>query len=173
MKALRLYVRLVDRLSTIVGLAVSVLVPAMMLVIAYEVCVRYFLRSPTVWVFDTAVFMFGYVGLLAGAYVLRRNLHINVDVVHARLTPRGKAVIDSLTMPIVIFFLVLVVIYGWQFAADGIGRGVRRPSEWGPPLGHYMLMIPIGAGLLLLQAVANWIRNLYRAITDTDFDAWK
>ncbi len=170
MKALKLYVRLVDRMSVVIGLAMSVLVPAMMLVITYEVVVRYFLRKPTVWAFDTAIFMFGYIGLLAGAYVLKHNTHINVDLIHSQLSPRGKAILDSITAPLVFFFLVLVIIYGWAYAWDGLSHGMRRPSEWGPPMGHFMLMIPVGALLLLLQAIANWIRNLHLALTDKVFE---
>lgn len=170
MKAIKLYVRLVDRLSTLIGLAMSLLIPAMMLVITYEVVLRYFLRSPTVWAFDTAIFMFGYVGLLSGAYALKHGLHINVDILHARFSARRRAVIDSITAPLVCFFLVLVIVYGWRSGWDAWSHGARRPSEWGPPLGHFMLMIPLGALLLLLQAVANWLRSLHRAITDRELE---
>lgn len=167
MKALRFYVRFVDRMSEWFGIAMSVLVPFMMLVITYEVVVRYFLRSPTVWAFDTAIFCFGYIGLLAGAHALKNGKHINVDLFHSRLSPRGKAILDSITAPLVFFFLVLVIIYGGEYAWDGLKIGIRRPTEWGPPMGHFLLMIPVGALLLLLQAVANWARNLHLAITNT------
>jgi len=170
MQALKLCLRWIDRLSEISGLAVSVLIPAMMLVITYEVVLRYFFRSPTVWAFDTAIFMFGYIGLIAGAYALKHGAHVNVDVFYVRLSPRGQAVIDSITLPLVLFFLILVLIQGGEAALDGIARGIRRPTEWGPPLGHFMLMIPIGAGLLILQAAANWIRALYFATTGRELE---
>lgn len=171
MKALKLYVRLVDRTSVLIGLAMSMLIPAMMLVTTYEVVVRYFLRKPTVWAFDTAIFMFGYIGLLAGAYALKHKSHINVDLIHSRLSPRGKAILDSITAPLIFFFLVLVVIYGGDTAWEGFSSGIRRSTEWAPPMGHLLLMIPLGAFLLLLQGIANWIRNLHLAITDRAFDA--
>ena len=171
MKALKLYVRIIDRLSVLIGLAMSVLVPVMMLVITYEVVVRYFFKKPTVWAFDTAIFMFGYIGLLAGAYVLKHNKHINVDVIHSRLSPRGKAILDSITAPLILFFLVLVVIYGGDTAWEGIKSGIRRSTEWGPPLSHYLLVIPVSAFFLILQVIANWIRNLHLAITDKELDA--
>jgi len=170
MKAIRLYVRLVDRLSTLVGLAMAVLIPAMVLVVAYEVVMRYFLRSPTVWAFDTAIFLFGYIGLLSGAYALRHGKHVSVDIVQARLSPRHQAVVDSVTALLVFFFLVLVVIYGWRSGWDAFTHGYRRPSEWGPPLGHFMLMIPLGGLLLLLQAAANWLRSLHLAITGRELE---
>lgn len=170
MKALKLYVRTIDRMSHLFGVAMAVLVPVMMLDITYEVVVRYFLRKPTVWAFDTAIFCFGYIGLLAGAYAMRYRSHINVDLIHSRLSPRGKAILDAISAPLVFFFLVLVIIYGGEYAWDGIKFGVRRPTEWGPPLGHFLAMIPFGAFLILLQAIANWIRDLHLAITSRVLD---
>ena len=171
MKAIRFYIRTIDRISDFVGTAVSVLIPIMVLVIAYEVVVRYFFRHPTVWAFDTAIFIFGYVGLLGGAYVLKRREHISVDIFHSKLSRRGQAVIDSITAPLVFFFLVLVVIYGWEAAITGISRGIRRSTEWAPPLGHYLLLLPVSAGLLILQGLANWIRDLHMALTGRDIEA--
>ena len=165
MKALKLYIRVVDRISHFFGMAMSVLVPVMMLVITYEVVVRYFLRKPTVWAFDIAIFCFGYIGLLGGVYAMRHRSHINVDLIQSRLSPRGKAILDAATAPLVFFFLVLVIIYGGEYAWDGFKIGIRRPTEWGPPLRHFLAMIPFGAFLLLLQALANWIRDLHLAIT--------
>jgi TRAP-type mannitol/chloroaromatic compound transport system permease small subunit len=165
MRAVRLFVGLVDRLSTIIGWVVAVLVPAMPIVILYEVISRAVFGLPTVWAFDTSVFLFGYTGLLAGAYVHRRRQHISVDILYVKLSPRGRAVVDLLTELLVIFFLTLVVIYGWRAAESAIRLGTRRPSEWGPPIGHFMLMIPVGAGLLILQSVAHWLRCLHLALT--------
>ena len=170
MKLIRFYIRVVDRVSDLVGMTVSILIPVMALVVCYEVVLRYFFREPTVWAFDTAIFIFGYVGLLGGAYVLKRREHINVDVFHHKLSRRGQAVIDSLTAPRIFFFLILVVIYGWESAITGISRGIRRPTEWGPPLGHYLMLLPVSASLLILQGLANWLRDLHLALTGRDVE---
>jgi len=46
----------------------------------------------------------------------------------------------------------------------------KTPTAWGPPMGHFKLMMPIGGMLLLLQGSAMWIRNLYKAITNKDLE---
>jgi len=165
MDTLQFILRLIDRLSSFVGTAVSVLLPALTLVLTFEVVARYFFERPTIWAFDMAIFMFGYLGLLAGAYVLKEKEHINVDLIYGRFSPRGKAVLDVITGLLFFFFMTLVVAYGWKAAYSALSFGDHRPTEWGPPLGHFKLMIPVGALLLLLQGLANWIRNLYLAIT--------
>jgi len=87
MKIIKLYIRFVDSLNEKIGLAMSVLVPGMMIVLVYEVVSRYVFKNPTIWVYDTAIFMFGYCGLLAGAHVYKRNEHVNVDIILVRLSP--------------------------------------------------------------------------------------
>ena len=171
MRLFNAVLRAVDRLSEGIGLLVSVLMPAMVVVLAIEVVARYVFNRPTLWAYDTAIFMFGYTGLLGGAYALKRKEHINVDLFYARLSPRGKAVLDVITGLLFFFFMALVVIYGWGTAIEAIEGGEATATLWGPPIGHFKLMIPIGAALLILQGLANWIRSLYLAATNKELDA--
>ncbi len=168
MRVLRLFIRTVDWVSDRLGLMLSVLLPVMVLVLTYEVVARYVFKNPTVWAYDMAIFMFGYTGLLCGAHLLRRKEHINVDLVYERLSPRKRAILDSITGLLFFFFIVLVIIYSSKTAFFALKMGQKTATEWAPPVGHFKLMIPVGAFLLLLQGFANWIRSLYRAITDKE-----
>lgn len=168
--ALKFFVRIVDRLSKLIGIGVSVLIPTMTLVLTFEVVARYVFRRPTIWAFDTSIFLYGYCSLLAGAYVLQEGEHISVDIIYERFSPRWKAIMDVLTGLLFFFFIILVVVYGWKAAYSALLFGDRTPTEWGPPVGHFKLMLPVGAILLLLQGIAKWIRNFYLAITGKELE---
>ena len=170
MKGLRLFIRTVDTISDLVGRGISVVLPAMVLVLTYEVVARYVFEKPTLWAFDMSIFMFGYCGLLSGAYVLRKRQHINVDILFERLPPRAKAATELVTGLLFFFFIALVVIYGWEEAYVAIKNGYHSPTEWGPPVGHFKLMIPVGAFLLLLQGLANWLRSLYMVVAGKELE---
>jgi TRAP-type mannitol/chloroaromatic compound transport system permease small subunit len=170
MQALKVFIRIVERLNTWIGVAVSVLLPAMAIALTYEVVARYLFRRPTIWAYDMAIFMFGYCGLLAGAYVLMEKAHVNVDIIYMRLSRRGKAAMDVITGLLFFFFIILVIIYGWKAAIFALELGKRTNTEWAPPVGHFRLMIPVGAFLLLLQGLANWIRDLYLVITNKELE---
>ncbi len=170
MGALKLFIRISNKISEFIGLTVSVLMPAMVLVLTIEVVARYFFDRPTIWVYDTAIFMFGYLGLLSGAYVLKHKAHINVDMVVNLFSPRGKAVLESIFGLVFFYFMVLVVYYCWIAGVDAFMAGDRTATEWGPPLGHFKLVIPVGAFLLLMQGLANWIQSLYLAITGRELE---
>jgi TRAP-type mannitol/chloroaromatic compound transport system permease small subunit len=171
MSILKIFVRYTDRITSWIGLASSALMPLMVFVIAFEVVSRYFFDHPTIWAYDMAIFFFCYCGLLSGAYVLRLNEHINVDILYSRLSPRGKAVLDSITYLFLFFFIILVIIYSWKYAILALSIGERTNSEWGPPAGHYKLMIPIGGFLIFAQALSNWTKNLYRAFTGKELES--
>lgn len=165
MTLLKLLLRSIDRLSVIVGYSVAVFVPLMILSLVYEVTSRYFFHAPTLWAQDVSIFLFGYIGLLGGAFVMKEHAHINVDLIYARLSLRGRAMCDVMSGVVIMFFLILVVIYAWHEGIKAITLGLRRPTDWAPPMGHFILAISIGGFLLLLQTFAHWIRNWHLLLT--------
>lgn len=170
MKIIQRIIRLIDKISDVIGISVSVLLPAMALVLTYEVVARYVFERPTIWAFETSVFMFGYCGLLSGAHILKCKEHINVDVLYNRLSVRWKSLLNVITGLLFFFFIILVIIYGWKATSVALHYSERSPSEWGPPVAHFKLMIPVGGFLLLLQGLADWIRNLYFVLTNKELD---
>lgn len=171
MTQLALLLRLIDRLSMIAGYSVSVLVPFMILSLVYEVVSRYFFNAPTLWAQDVSIFLFGYIGLLGGAFVMKEHAHITVDLFYARMTARLRAACDVITALTGMFFLILVVIYCSRAGIDAIQHGLRRPTDWAPPVGHFFLAIAVGAFLLLLQTFAHWLRSLHLLLTDRPWPA--
>jgi TRAP-type mannitol/chloroaromatic compound transport system permease small subunit len=156
---------LIDRISEWIGLTVRWLVPAMVVVISFEVVARYLFGRPTIWVYDMAIFLFGYSALLGGAYALKHKNHINVDVVYMGFTDRRKAFSDVVSGLLIGFFLFLIIKYGFKSAIHALEIGERTNTEWAPPIGHFKLLIPVSAVLLFLQGLANWIRSLFLCIT--------
>lgn len=160
MERLRFVAAAIDRLSERTGRALSWLLPLMVLVIAFEVVARYLFSAPTIWAYDSALMLYAWLGLLGGAFAMKRGAHIRVDLFTARLPPRGQAVLELVGAPLIGFFLCLVV---WQVgtaALDALLAGSRRPTEWAPPLVLFLGAAPLGAGLLLLQLASQVIKAL-------------
>lgn len=168
MRMLRSFIYITGLISEWSGRAVSVLIPAMAAALVFEVVARYVFDSPTVWAHETSIFMFGYAGTLAGAYVLKYRAHISVDVVYARLSPRVKAILDSITALIFFCAVGLVIYKGWGSAMFALATDAHSSSTWGPPLAHFRFVIPVGGFLLILQGISNWLRDLYFAITNKE-----
>jgi len=150
----------IEAVSDRTGRAVAVAMPLMVLAIGWEVFARYALNAPTIWAYDTALMLWAWMGLVGGAMAMRQDRHIRVDILVQHLPVRARALLELLTLPLVVFFLGLVV---WQVgltALDALASGARRPTEWAPPLVLFLAPAVLGAALLLLQCAATAIRAL-------------
>ncbi|MCS4504267.1 TRAP transporter small permease subunit [Arhodomonas aquaeolei] len=143
---------------------VSVLVFVMVAVISYEVVMRYFFNSPTVWALELSTLLLGPYFMLAGPYLLHVGGHVNVDVLYARLPRRVAAGFDCLTFPVIIALCVIVVHESWPVAMDAYANGETSFSAWNPPVWPVKLLVPVSFSLLLAQALAETVRAARRAM---------
>ncbi|HHZ09712.1 MAG TPA: TRAP transporter small permease subunit [Rhizobiales bacterium] len=165
MERLRTIAALIDGLSERTGRALSWLMPAMVVVIAVEVAARYVFAAPTIWAYDSALMAYAWLGLVGGAFAMKRGAHIRVDLITAHLSPRGRAVLELVGAPFVAFFLVLVVWQVGMASLDALASGSRRPTEWAPPLILFLATAPLGGALLLLQLASQMIRAIEVLVT--------
>ena len=157
--------RFIDRVSYWSGTITSFLIYAMLGSLLIEVIARYAFNSPTSWAHDVATYSFGAYFMLGAAYALRSGRMISVDIIFGRLSRRNQAIVNSLTF---IFFLSVCYVLIWQSGHDALLSWNARErsiySTWGPPLYPLKMVVPIATFMLLLQGVANVIREVTIAL---------
>ena len=89
------------RISCYVLLLAMILVP-------YEVVMRYVFNSPTSWSMEMTQFLFCTMVVLGGGWVLLKGSHVNVDIVYNRFGTRTRAIISILTSLLLFAFLFFV-----------------------------------------------------------------
>lgn len=152
--------RSIDALSEWTGKAVSFLILGLALVIGYEVVMRYGLNRPTVWVHEFSVMLFGTAMIIGGAYALRFNGHITMDIVYGMFSERGKAILDVITyFALTLPFILVLMWYGGERAWRSLITLEHDSTQWGPPLYPLRIMLPLGAFLLFLQSLAKLARD--------------
>jgi len=164
MPGLRRLVSGIDTLSKWTGRIVGYFVPVMMLVLLYEVFLRYVLDSPTNWAHETSLYLFGSYFMLLGGYALYSRAHIAMDLLYGRWSPRTKAIVDVITALLFFFFIGGLFYYGAEYAWASVMRLESSRTAWDPPLYPFKLIIPISALLVLLSGVAKFIRDLNMVI---------
>ena len=150
----------VDQLSKTIGHAFAWCIVILTLGTSYEVFVRYALNDPTSWAFDFSYTMYGAMFFMAGAYTLSRGAHVRADMFYRLWRPRTQAAIE-LTLYILFFFpgILALVFSGWNYGFDSMSiREVSVNSPAGVPIWPLKMLIPLGAGLLALQGVAEVLR---------------
>lgn len=155
----------IDNLNDRVGKCVALFIICMMLILLWEVMMRYVFNSPTKWAHETSEFFYGAHLILGGAYALRWRAHVNIDILQRRLSPRRRAIVNLFTWMSFFVFAVVLLWKGGQLAWTSVVRQEVSQSVWAPPLWPVYLTIPLGAALLLLQGLAKYISDVYTAIT--------
>ena len=155
----------IDTVSEWTGKGVSIVAPVITCLLAFELTMRYVFSAPTIWVHETSSYLYGALAILAGAYVLHHGLHIKVDVVYGRFSPRARAILDSFTFMCFFVFVGVVLIYGWEMALRSVRVMEISETPFGAAVWPLRLTLVVGTFLLLLQGLAEWIRTLHIAIT--------
>jgi TRAP-type mannitol/chloroaromatic compound transport system permease small subunit len=152
----------IDVLSRTIGHAFAWCIVILTLGTCYEVFMRYLLNAPTSWAFDFSYLMYGAVFYMAGAYTLSRGGHVRADMFYRLWRPRTQAAVE-LVLYILFFFpgITALVYSGWLYGYDSMRIfEVSVNSPAGVPIWPLKMMIPFGAGLLVLQGVAEVLRCL-------------
>jgi len=130
----------------------------------YEAISRHFFNNPTIWAFEFSKMSFGFYMIWAGAYAMLRGEHVSMDIFYSRWSPRAKAIMDSVTF---IFFMMFVSVLLYLVTADALNSISFKEtsnSTLAHPLYHWRVSLAVGILLLLLQGVAEFIKNLWFAI---------
>lgn len=137
-------------------------------IFTYEVVLRYAFNSPTNWVHESMTLMFGMQYLLAGAYALRESGHVRVDILYQRASPLYRAALDLITSIFFFLFSLALLSTGWRFFSQSVsdkwffGASYANEvsfTEWAVEYFPVKFMLFLGALLLLLQGVAQLIRD--------------
>ncbi len=152
-------VETIDRVNDRVGRAVSLLVMAIIGITIWEIILRYGFSRPTMWVHETSEHLFAISFLLGGAYTLSKGGHVRVDVLYLRFSPRKRAALNIFTSVFFFIFTGLLLYLGIGMAWESVAMLERSQSPWGPYIFHVVFMVPVAAFLMILQGIAQLIRD--------------
>lgn len=149
--------RLIDavgRLSRLGGIAAVVLLLAAVLVICEMVFVRYVLKGSAVWQHEFVTFSLIGATFIGAPYVLLTRGHVYVDLVPHYLGARARFVLALLAGLITLVFCATLAGYGVAFWYQAWANDWHAETVWRPPLWIPYAAVPLGMGLLALQALA-------------------
>lgn len=138
--------RIVDTLASLAG----VLLIALMLLICYEVVMRYFFARPPAWAIEISEAMLLYITFLGTAWLLKVGGHVAVDIVYAQLNPKVKLSLDVITSAMGLVICLILTWYSGASAWDHFLRGARLTQALDYPKVILLAIIP--AGFLTLSA---------------------
>lgn len=154
LKAVRRYVTFVDRLSDYVGLLAMYLIFAMVAILLLDAVTRNVIQIPLHWCIELAQFTLAAYYFLGGAMTLKNNDHVRMDLFYEKLSERGKAWLDLITIGCLMFYLVVLLIGSISSLEYAIQTGERRFSMWNPSMIPIKSLMVACIVLMILQTLS-------------------
>ncbi len=125
-----------------------------------DVFMRYVLNTPSQWIGTTLQAAMVLLACTGGIYALQHDSFVKLDLFYANASTRSKAILDVLTAPIAILFLVALIWKGYDAAAFSLKLNQWTPTSIPIPIYPIKFAIPLSGVFVLLIVVKNLIRDL-------------
>lgn len=158
----------INGLNERVGKLTSFLAIPLIIVVVYEVMMRYLFNSPTVWGFEATTFIYGVHFVLGFAYTHKHNGHVAIDVFETRLPFRPRTIM-RIIVNLILFIPTVGLLATWAviYASTSWQNWERASTSWAPPLYPFKTIMAIGFILLFLQGIAKLISD-FRSLKTTE-----
>ena len=161
MKALLQLSRLIDALTEGIGKVVMWLILAAVLISAGNAIMRKAFDIGSNAYLEIQWYLFSAVFMLGAGYVFLRNGHVRIDFISSKLSKRTNAIIDAAGIVIFLIPLCLILItLSWPVFERSWVSGEMSQNAGGLIRWPVQLLIPLGFGILCVQAVSELIKRL-------------
>ena len=152
-----------DRAINGTGLVGGALIVAVAGMITYEVILRHFFNSPTIWVTEVSIYVMLAGIFLSLAFVLKTKAHVKVDFIINHLPGRTAVTLEILTSLLAMLYCLVMAWEGGKMAYISLQGWEVSPTVLRVPMFIPQAFIPIGS-ILLALALIKLIRDLFRGL---------
>ena len=151
----------VDALSTLIGKFIRWLILASVLISAGNAIIRKVFNISSNGFLEIQWYLFAGVFLLGSGFAFMRNVHVRIDFISGKLSKRTNAIIDILGIVVFIIPLCLIMVWlSWPLFYNAWNTGEMSQNAGGLIRWPAYLLMPVGFGLLLLQALSELIKRI-------------
>lgn len=151
---IRSYVRFTDRISDYVGYLAAALIFVMGATLMFDAFTRNVINMPVHWAVELTQFTLAAYYFMGGAFTLKNDSHVRMDLFYSSLSERGRTKIDLATSVCLIFYLVVTLIGGISSLQYAIETNERRFSIWNPSVIPIKALLVVCLVLMLMQALS-------------------
>ena len=154
-------VRAVDGISRFFGSIAAALVIVLVVLMLYDVVLRYAFNAPTIWGNDLNTWLMGASFVLSIAYAMATDSHVRVDLLYDQRTRPRIRYFDLIGLTLIILPTVTWVTLGlFDHFMTAYQSGERSGSGgWNPIVWPFKLILLVGFAIFTLQIVAEIIKR--------------
>ncbi|MEZ5614939.1 MAG: TRAP transporter small permease subunit [Rhodocyclaceae bacterium] len=161
MNSLLKFSRLIDAISDLIGKSIIWLILASVILSAGNAIVRKIFNTSSNALLEIQWYLFAAVFMLGAGYAFLKNAHVRIDFLSNRFSARTRNWIDILGILVFLGPLcVMLITTSWPLFMNAWESGEMSQNAGGLIRWPIYLMIPVGMGLLLLQAAAELVKRV-------------
>ena len=154
----------IERFSELSGRGLAWLVLVLVLLVSYDVIMRYLFQSGSIAIQELEWHLFSIIFLLGAGYTLKHDDHVRLDLVYRSgfMSDYRRAWINlACSLLFLIPFCVLIIISSWPFVFQAYQFSEGSPDPGGLPFRWILkASIPLGFFLLIIQGIGESLKNL-------------
>ncbi len=143
----------VERVNLILGYCSGLGILAMGIILFYEVIVRYFFNSPTIWAQEISIYLFIWTMLAGAAYTLQVGKHVRIDLLIIRFSKKTQSFLEFFTSILGMLFSAFVTLQAWNMLEATLKYHKLSATPLRVPLWIPQLALLVGFALLTLQFI--------------------
>lgn len=161
MAAMKWVLQAINTINEKIAKTFAFLIFLLITTLTYEVIARYGFNRPTQWSYDATYFISSLILVLGLAYTWQIGGHVSVDLITAHLPRRVNAAIKVIFIA-GLFYLCWSNIFRVMIPHLQSSWMLKERSMTGfmPPIYPYKTWIFVGVGLLLLQGIVEFFKEL-------------
>lgn len=145
--------RTLDGIGKIMSNCSLVLMILLAVLITYDAIMRSF-GKPSIWIFETTLYAFIFLGFLGNSLALKKKAHFRVTFL-LQVIPKAKRFFDLLSHLSVLFFGLLLIGSGAYFTWYSWSNAILSSTLLETPMWIPNLAIPLGGLGLVLQTIVS------------------
>ena len=154
-----LYVKIIDKITDIIGRITMYTVFAMMGILVLSFVTRNIINFPLLWIIEMAQFIMTGYYLMGGAYSMKENQHVRMDLVYGNLSEKNKARMDLFTSIFLIFYLIVLLIGSYNSLVYTLETKKTLFSAWRPYVWPISSIMFTGIFLMILQTISTVFKD--------------
>ncbi|MGM0782543.1 MAG: TRAP transporter small permease subunit [Pseudomonadota bacterium] len=185
------YIAIIDVMNRIIGRFAMYLIFVLIAILLWSSASKVFM-TPSLWTLETAQFVMVAYFVLGGPYSIQLGSNVRMDLFYGSWSLKTKAWVDAFTVFFLLFYLGVLLYGGltsmayslgyfgsepftflldlaWTFltqgpseASESLGFLERSSTSWRPVLWPIKAILCIGIFLMILQASAEFFRDISR-----------
>lgn len=142
-------IKAVKGLNTVLRWLSGGLFAGILVLVLLQIGLRYFQGRGFAWGNELATYLLVWAACLGLAVAFFERSHLGVELLVSKLGPARRPV-ELLAFLITIFFLAVLIYYGWSMVESGMGR---LSPGLGLPMGYVYLALPVAGVIGILNII--------------------